>query len=354
MAAAVDTAPALPTITASTSTSTPSRAELPLIRANEGDYVDPTSVGWLHASTPDTPMEELRARFQRDGYVWIKGLIPRKDVLDMREHYFRDLARTGILAPGTSPRDGTFNAATENPLHHSGVGASDLPSEQEKVDLLAAAHVSDKYLSFLRHPALRKFIREFTGWAREVMVRRTILRHNVPHGLSTGIHYDKIFLRAGEADFLTAWVPIGDCSAVGGGLLYLEGSSPLGREIEEDFTRRAAEFTYEERINAFNVHMTKSGSIAQDAELFAREVEQRGSNKSTVSDGVKGKRPRWLVGNYEAGDVVFHDPYMIHGAGRNEDKNGRIRLSSDLRFYAEGAAADERWMKVPWTPNDGL
>lgn len=93
--------------------------------------------------------------------------------------------------------------------------------------------------------------------------------------------------------------------------------------------------------------MRKSGQLANDAELFAREMQD-------LLGGERGKRPRWLTANYEAGDVVFHDPYMIHGAGRNEDKKGRIRLSCDLRFYEAGAACDERWMKKYWSPDDGL
>lgn len=181
------------------------------------------------------------------------------------------------------------------------------------------------------------------------MVKRGMLRHNVPGGISTGIHYDKIFLRAGGAEFLTSWVPIGDCAANGGGLIYLEDSTPMGRAIEADFTKRANEksFTDEERISAFNAQMTKTGQLTDDAEIFARDMQAR-------FGGEGGKRPRWLMANYEAGDVVFHEPYMIHGAGRNEDKLGRIRLSCDLRFYEDGADCDERWMKKYWTPNDGL
>ena len=128
--------------------------------------------------------------------------------------------------------------------------------------------------------------------------------------------------------------------------------SELGREIEAEFTERAKDFTEAERINAFNAHMERTGSIAHDAEQFAHDMEGR----CTTKNGQKGegRRPRWLVADYEAGDVVFHDPYMIHGAVKNEDEKGRIRLSCDLRFYEKGAAADERWMNVHWTPNDGL
>lgn len=59
------------------------------------------------------------------------------------------------------------------------------------------------------------------------------------------------------------------------------------------------------------------------------------------------------MGDYEAGDVVFHKPYMIHTASKNEDELGRIRPASDLRFYEEGAALDQRWMKV-FRHDDGL
>ena len=44
-------------------------------------------VGWLRETSVDTPVGEMRARFDEDGYVFIKGLIPREDVLDMREKY---------------------------------------------------------------------------------------------------------------------------------------------------------------------------------------------------------------------------------------------------------------------------
>ena len=52
--------------------------------------------------------------------------------------------------------------------------------------------------------------------------------------------------------------------------------------------------------------------------------------------------------------MVFHNPYLLHGAAKNEDPLGRIRLSTDLRFYEEGAALDERWMRQVWSPDDGL
>lgn len=129
--------------------------------------------------------------------------------------------------------------------------------------------------------------------------------------------------------------------------MYLEHSDDIGKDMEADFMKRSEDFTPAERISGFNQNMAKDGQLSHNAE----ELTQ------TLLDGPFGYRKRekrkWVVGNYEAGDVVFHNPYLIHGACKNEDPQGRIRLSTDLRFYEEGAPLDKRWMRL-WEPNDGL
>ena len=85
--------------------------------------------------------------------------------------------------------------------------------------------------------------------------------------------------------------------------------------------------------------MSSTGQLSDDAGSFhANEAQGQG---------------KWLASAYEAGDVVFHDPYTIHGSAKNEDPKGAIRLSSDLRFYKVGSDLDARWMKY-WVPGDGL
>ncbi|OBT61627.1 hypothetical protein VE03_08862 [Pseudogymnoascus sp. 23342-1-I1] len=307
------------------------------IGANQG-VIKNEHIQRLRPTPKDTPISEIRKRLKEDGYIFMKGLIPREDVLNLRKHYFQHWGETALLEPGTSPQDGIFNTS-ENPLHHGGIGAGDLPLSAKEVETLISSHHLANYLQFLENVPLRQMVRDIMGWEKEVLLRRTMLRHNPPGGVSTGIHYDKLFLRDGGAFFLTAWVPIGDVAANGGGLIYLSDSVPLGRAIEDDFSVRAAGFTKAERINAYNIHMHKFGILSNDGEEFlGREAGGRGS---------------WLVGDYEAGDVVFHDPYMVHASGKNNDAGGRIRLSTDLRFYEEGSAMDERWMEY-WTPGDGL
>lgn len=101
-------------------------------------------------------------------------------------------------------------------------------------------------------------------WKEPHIFRRQLFRSNVPNakGTSTGVHYDQIFLRAGPPTALTAWVPIGDCPPMSGGLMYLEGSKPLAVEMEQKFDEMSSEkgLTNEERLSAFNANV--SGGIA--------------------------------------------------------------------------------------------
>ncbi|KAG8526246.1 uncharacterized protein KY384_000239 [Bacidia gigantensis] len=300
--------------------------------------IDDKYVGRLRPMGKDTPLPELRKRLEDDGYLFLKHLIPRQDVMDVRKSYFEYYESLGMLQPGTSPEQGIFNREAV-PSDHAGIGAGLLPPNEAEQHRMIASHKNTDYLRFLEHPVLRQMVRDLTGWEADILLQRTMLRHNIPGGLSTGVHYDKLFLRGGSAYFLTAWVPIGDISLNGGGLIYLSDSISLGHSMEEDFAARAKELPEAERVSAFNAHMGEFGQLSANAGEFHRDQA--------------GGRGQWLVSDFEAGDVVFHDPYTIHGSSRNEDKDGRIRLSTDLRFYDPSSDYDKRWMKY-WEPGDGL
>jgi phytanoyl-CoA hydroxylase len=318
------------------------------IQANQGRVPQP-QLGWLRPTSADTPIEEMRRRLGEDDYLFVKGLIPRPDVLQMREHYFSQYAGTALLDPTKPFVDGIFNPS-EPASAHLGIGGGD--TEGEDLKCLRGAHTTPDYLAFLKHPQLRHMVRDLMRWDDEVLLQRTMLRHNVPGAESTGVHYDKLFLRGGDAFFLTAWVPIGDIRRTGGGLIYLENSAKLGQAIEDDFTRRAEHFTPEEKISAFNKNMTSIGILSNHPQEF-EDAHHHIAEKA----GLAGKEFKWLIANYEAGDVVFHHPCSVHASCSNEDPEGRIRLSTDLRFYDkkdwDWGRADERWMKV-WEIGDGL
>lgn len=135
---------------------------------------------------------------------------------------------------------------------------------------------------------------------------------------------------------MTAWVPIGDCAAKGGGLIYLEDSVAVGMKLEEEFNKAAAHLSEAERISAFNSTMMDTGYLEKDSGAFSKAWGRK-----------------WLCANYEAGDIVLHNPFMIHSSAVNEDAEGKIRLATDLRYVETGKPYDTRWMKT-WVPGDGL
>lgn len=76
-AAAVETMPALHTSGVD---------EFSDIGANQG-VIKKEHIKQLRPTPKDTPISEVRKRLKEDGYVFMKGLIPREDVLNVRKTY---------------------------------------------------------------------------------------------------------------------------------------------------------------------------------------------------------------------------------------------------------------------------
>lgn len=185
----------------------------------------------LRPSDPSLPVEELRKRYEEDGYLFLKQVLPRNDVLEARNEYFSLLQPTGVLKPGTAPVEGIFDPAKSHE-DYPGIGAGQQGGNgrpggdkaAQFVDLALDAHYQDWYAEkFCNHPALYGFVARFSGWGENTLnLRRTLLRNNIPGSKPIGVHYDQIFLRHGDPTSVTAWVPMGDIKLNGGGLIYLE------------------------------------------------------------------------------------------------------------------------------------
>jgi phytanoyl-CoA hydroxylase len=267
-------------------------------------------IGLMRPTPLDTPDEEMQRRYKEDGYLFVKGVVPREDILKVRQKYFEMLAPTGCLAPGSKPVQGIFDMS-KNRLNFPGIGSGPVDHDEEGRllgpdpeismmfgDLALAAHHEDWYKEDLcRHPAIQSLVAKFTGWGDHTLsIRRTLLRNNMPQNKAIGVHYDQIFLRHGEDTFVTAWVPIGDISIDGGGLIYLEKGHDIGEQTEKDFIARsaAAGMTEEQTKSAYNANMMSGGLLDEGPARYA-----------------KSHNRRWLLTAYEAGDVVFHNPYAV-------------------------------------------
>src|SRR5690348_17325142 len=246
------------------------------LRSN-GFILDGSSarLGELRPSEATSALSGLRARFDRDGYLWLRDFLPRDEVLEFRRQFFTAFVDTGLIGAGTDPSDGIYsNQPYDGELAH-----------KRLTEIVRSA----AYESFCLHPRLWRFMDAFVG-GPSYLHKRKLIRYTRPGDVSaTGAHYDLTYLRAGTDKFVTAWIPIGDIPVAMGGLAYLDGSHAFGRAMEGDFSKANAHLPAAERISAYNKSMNDNGWITKDLPALADRFDAR-----------------WLVADYAAGDVVLH------------------------------------------------
>ncbi len=255
--------------------------------------------------------DALRARFAREGYLYLPGFFDRETVLAFRRYYFATLAPSGLIRPGSDPVEGV--AAT----------AADLDRERFRTLLYDEIVPGGEYEAICRHPALLAFYRRFLGTDELHLHRRRIIRHVGPGesgiGTATQAHYDLLYLREGTDRVVSSWIPLGDCPVARGPLVYLEGSHHrvLAEEAAGTLRRPAA-------------------SITADLPALAEAYDTR-----------------WLVTDFAAGDLMVHSAHIVHAALDNQDPAGRFRLSTDIRYQPAAEPVDQRWQQH-WHDQDGL
>lgn len=286
-------------------------------------------LGTLNPSPADLPIEIIRELFALQGYVWLKGFFDKDDVLSLRKRFFNAYVTSGLLQRDSDPTDGFYSGIKES--------GSNTKTLMEFVRTAC-------YESFCLQEKLWQFYDKFFE-GPSYLHKRKIVRYKTPHNATqliighpttTPAHYDLIYLRGGNDKVVSSWIPLGDTPIEMGGLVYLEGSALLGKKMEAEFSLNNKHLTPEERISAYNKNMTEGGWIGKDLGAMAETFNAR-----------------WLVADYEAGDMVIHSPYMIHAATDNVDAMCRIRLSTDIRYQSIREELDVRW-ENHWTLEDML
>ena len=282
----------------------------------------PNRLAYLRPTDSGVGAKAIRDIYEAQGYVWLKGFLRRADVVDFRGWVFSHLAETGLIEPGSDPSLGI---------------ASGGPFDRKQADRRMMSLVrSTTYEGFCAQPRLARFLDEFLG-GLSYLHKRKIMRFTQPGTpATTPAHYDLVYLRGGTSRVVTAWIPIGDVSVDMGGLTYLEGSHEIGAAMEVQFQKDNAALRPEERISAYNRNMTEGGWVSKN-----------------LPDMAERFNTRWLIADYEAGDVVLHSPFMIHGSTTNQSAVRRIRLSTDIRYQNVDDEIDARWSKH-WSLDDML
>ena len=294
------------------------------LQSNNFELSDSSSrLGELKSTKYNAPIEILQSAYERDGYILIRNFFDPNKIMNLRSLFLTELISKA------SGKSSLMSEASR--YNYSGISKKAINSAIQKFV------TSAEYLALINDPKLKNLVsavlKEPVSLYKRKLVR--IKFKNDKNG-DTGGHYDRIYFRNGSDRFLSCWIPLGDISMTMGGLTYLEKSSNLGKDIEMTFEKNMAKKTTESQTRIRSKGMGGRGWLDKNLSRLANKTDTR-----------------WLITDYKAGDLVLHNPYIIHASLTNIDSLDRIRLSTDIRYFAANSYNDSRWQK-PWNENDKL
>jgi hypothetical protein len=244
----------------------------------------------------------LRARLADDGYLYLRGALPRADVLAARQVVLDDLAaRGGILVPGREA-EGALNARCMAGCVPFMEGKNALTHSPAVLHVLAGPPLSRVMEGVLGAPVVTFDFK----WLRAAW-----------NSFFTGIHLDRVYMGRGSQNVVTTWVPFDDATTDLGALAVLPGSHRL-----PGFQRLQA--TYGE-LDVERDNFDGTGWFGTDP----REV-------AALAPGVP-----WRTTDFAAGDVIMFGMRTLHCSTANV--TDRVRISCDVRWQPAADPQDDRY-----------
>jgi hypothetical protein len=220
----------------------------------------------------------LRTRLDRDGYLFIRGLLPAQTILAVRERLLAIAAAGGWLDPASPVHEGIANpaAACKDPEDRYMRVFRDLWRDEELHRLRLHPAALDLFTRIFGEPAL----------AHPMFVQRNIFPQTGTFDFTTGIHQDRVHI--GGATSYALWMPLGDCPREKGALAVAAGSHKEG------------------------ILKTRVGS---------------GAGGMDIAVPIPGT---WVTGAFRAGDALIFRDVTVHKALPNRTRE--IRMSFDARY----------------------
>jgi ectoine hydroxylase-related dioxygenase (phytanoyl-CoA dioxygenase family) len=235
-------------------------------------------------------MAALRQRMENDGYLLIRGLHDREQVLRARKSILEKMDRTGKIARDTLLEEGVIADGSRS-IFMGGTN-EDLP---ELLNVLNGEHVMRFFDDFLREKSLTYQYK----WLRAV-----------GKGDFTGAHYDIVYMGRGTQHVYTVWSPIGDVPLEMGGLAMCLGSHRF-EELKRSY-----------------------GSKDSDRDGIGHYTD----DPLVITEKFGGK---WATTAFQAGDVLIFGMYLLHCS--LENTTNQYRISVDARYQSVNDMVDERW-----------
>lgn len=241
----------------------------------------------------------LLNRLQNDGYILIRGFLPRDVVMTARGQLIEFLRQAGKVAEdeqsarmASTQLDSVFWGGDRTVTHHPNVRKM---LEHPSLFLLFEEMFSERIISF------------DYKWTRALAMSKF-----------TGIHYDSVAVGRGETGRRnTCWIPIGDVPVVEGPLAICEGSHSL---------------------SSFNPLLSTYGRMDVDRDHLPSWLSVDPLEITAQYGG------RWLTTNFCAGDVLIFPMHTLHASLNNLSPN--YRLSADPVFQPASDQVDDRWVGV--------
>lgn len=271
----------------------------------------PTALGELHDCTPllADPVA-LRQHMADEGYLYLRGVLNRDDLMAARRSMLEKLAAEGHLDL-TYPLDAAKAAAGARIAF--------------KPDLAVRNELVHKVL--YTGPMMEIFTKLLDGEVRHFDY--TWIRAVAP-GIATPPHMDIVYMGRGTKQLYTAWTPYGDVPRQMGGLLVLERSHQHERLVNGYGSKDVDKYC-ENRVGEDYTKMGGGGNITNGGWLSRDPV--------TLRQRLGG---RWLTTDYQLGDVLIFSVFLVHCSLDNN--SDCIRLTSDTRYQLASEPVDERWI----------
>ncbi|MCW3475538.1 phytanoyl-CoA dioxygenase family protein [Limobrevibacterium gyesilva] len=219
----------------------------------------------------------LAARMRRDGYLFLRGLLPREDVAAVQRQVGEIVRAAGWLR-----NDRPVEQAVADPAGFC------VDPEPAYLTTLRKINRLQDYHELKHHPALIGVFERMLGGP--ILPHPRVLMRNIfpaREEITTKAHQDFPNVQ-GTTEVYTAWIPLIDCPMEVGPLQVAAGTHDDG--------------VYDFHIGA-------------------------GAGGIEIKDGLEG---RWASGAFAVGDVLIFHSMTVHKGVPN--RSDRLRMSMDVRF----------------------
>lgn len=243
----------------------------------------------------------LRAKFQADGYLLFRQIVPVEKVAALRREITGILAEIGWILGG------------RDILEAKAIGLPQREGEPGYFEALDRVVRLESLYALAQNEALVDVMAKALGgsvFPHPLSVTRLVFPNNPE--ITTPPHQDYPN-NQGTPNLTAAWIPLGDCPIDRGPLAILKGSHHHG-------------------LQPLQYHLGPG-------------------NRAAVIPEILRNLP-WVTADFEAGDVLLFPSLTVHSALENRDPEC-MRLSVDYRYQREGEALtagclDPHFGRVTW------